>query len=710
MPNALIIANSGDGVNPTACLCYNIFMLAKLSTLAGAVLLAIPTAVSAQVVITEIGAYETTDHEWVEIYNTGGSGVDLTGWKFWENATNHGLTVQQGDFNIPANTYAIIAQKADVFLADHPGFSGIVLDSSWGTLKESGEEIGLKDNAGNFIEQFTYLPAPATSLERAHATLTDYTATNWWPNASGSTPGQANSNAGATAPPPATTPTLTPTPTTDTSVAATPTPLPTPTPPPDPTPVPQRYSRSVVINEFCADPASGQKEWVELYNAGTLPAKLDGWKLMEGAGAKKTISGELPAGGFLIVEPAGSLNNDGDHILVLDEGNVVINEVSYGNWNDAHIADNAPTGESGQSVARRRDGAVTNSSLADFAVTANMTPGAPNAIATPTPASTPAATPTPSPTATPTPLPSPTPNAPPLPASTIAGTSAGSGSGTGSGAAVSASPSPNKTPTPIASPQASPKPSPSPRGTVRGSGRVSPVSAVRAAAVNAARTAVGTVIALPGQIGKQFFYLADETGGMQVYQYRSDFPPLALGDTVEVSGTVSRIQDEPRLKAKDASAIRVISSGTPPLMRTCQIAELTPTSSGTLVQVVGEVTGGDGKNFTFDDGSSEITVALWSNAGNEVRPPVGQRGVVAGIALAQGDTWRLRPRDTNDLTLQSSGDPSPSPDENGSAPVRKNYVLPTAVALGVMIAAGTARYLQRRRASANTSKSSATKP
>ena len=48
-----------------------------------------PVAVSAQIVITEIAAFEKTDHEWVEIYNASGAAFDLNDWKFWENTTNH---------------------------------------------------------------------------------------------------------------------------------------------------------------------------------------------------------------------------------------------------------------------------------------------------------------------------------------------------------------------------------------------------------------------------------------------------------------------------------------------------------------------------------------------------------------------------------------------------------------------------------------------
>src|SRR3989344_8913134 len=80
-------------------------------------------------------------HEWIEIYNNGPSDQDLTGWIFFEAGTNHGLTVEQGDINLPEGEYVIIADNAAQFLLDYPGFSGNVLDSSWGSLDQASETL-----------------------------------------------------------------------------------------------------------------------------------------------------------------------------------------------------------------------------------------------------------------------------------------------------------------------------------------------------------------------------------------------------------------------------------------------------------------------------------------------------------------------------------------------------------------------------------------
>ncbi|MBT4941871.1 MAG: lamin tail domain-containing protein, partial [Candidatus Magasanikbacteria bacterium] len=101
------------------------------------------------VVISEIGAYEKQGHEWVEIVNNGTEQVDISGWKFWESTTNHGLTLVRGEDTILLpGAYAIITQDSDIFLTNFPNIAVQVFDSSWQNLNESGEEIGLIDAEG----------------------------------------------------------------------------------------------------------------------------------------------------------------------------------------------------------------------------------------------------------------------------------------------------------------------------------------------------------------------------------------------------------------------------------------------------------------------------------------------------------------------------------------------------------------------------------
>lgn len=103
---------------------------------------------SAAVVINEI-MYDLkegsdTGREWIEIANTGTTPTTLTGWKLYEANTNHALTLSQGNETIPIDGFAIITSDVTKFLADNPGFSGTIFDSSF-SLSNTGESLAIRD-------------------------------------------------------------------------------------------------------------------------------------------------------------------------------------------------------------------------------------------------------------------------------------------------------------------------------------------------------------------------------------------------------------------------------------------------------------------------------------------------------------------------------------------------------------------------------------
>lgn len=93
--------------------------------------------------------------EWIEVTNTSASSIDISGWKFFENGSNHGLTLVTGDANLGSGDSAIIADNPDKFAIDNPSFSGTVFDSSF-SLKNTGELLIIRDADLNDIDSLTY--------------------------------------------------------------------------------------------------------------------------------------------------------------------------------------------------------------------------------------------------------------------------------------------------------------------------------------------------------------------------------------------------------------------------------------------------------------------------------------------------------------------------------------------------------------------------
>jgi len=102
-----------------------------------------------------------TGHEFVEIYNDGPETVDLTGWKFFEADTNHGLTVYAGDTTLGPGEYAVIADQAAQLALDFPGI-GTLLDSTF-SLNNTGETLAIKNAANVIVDQVAYSSASGGS-------------------------------------------------------------------------------------------------------------------------------------------------------------------------------------------------------------------------------------------------------------------------------------------------------------------------------------------------------------------------------------------------------------------------------------------------------------------------------------------------------------------------------------------------------------------
>ena len=149
------------------------------------------------VVITEIASSLPTDEEWIEVYNTTDGIVDISAWRFVEDFTEndpdgvrHKLTSYRADSLLDPREYAIIANNAALFLEKHQDFSGALFDSSWGSLKETGEKIEIIDGNGVVIEEFSYLQTDDGILARKDPFFSDYSSLNWVNVQGGGTPGK----------------------------------------------------------------------------------------------------------------------------------------------------------------------------------------------------------------------------------------------------------------------------------------------------------------------------------------------------------------------------------------------------------------------------------------------------------------------------------------------------------------------------------------
>lgn len=156
------------------------------------------TAQAGQVVINELMYHPATesDDEWLELHNSGGEAVDLSGWAFTDGVA---YTFPPGA-TLPAGGYLVVARDPARVEALY-GISGVWGPYS-GKLDNGGERVALSNAADVLIDEVTYgdeTPWPAApdgdgpSLELVNSAFDNDRFCAWQPSVGSGTPGAANS-------------------------------------------------------------------------------------------------------------------------------------------------------------------------------------------------------------------------------------------------------------------------------------------------------------------------------------------------------------------------------------------------------------------------------------------------------------------------------------------------------------------------------------
>jgi len=114
------------------------------------------------------------------------------------------------------------------------------------------------------------------------------------------------------------------------------TPLNTSSPTPSPTPSVQLPTR-VQLTEVAPCPASGEKEWIELYNDAPEQVELTDWSIQDSSGTQLSFSPVLQPFEYKIIElPRAILNNSGDTVVLLNDQLAIIDQMTYSNCVSTH--------------------------------------------------------------------------------------------------------------------------------------------------------------------------------------------------------------------------------------------------------------------------------------------------------------------------------------------------------------------------------------
>jgi len=182
------------------------------------------------------------------------------------------------------------------------------------------------------------------------------------------------------------------------------------------------------------------------------------------------------------------------------------------------------------------------------------------------------------------------------------------------------------------------------------------IAAARAAPDDTRVTVTGAVTLPPGLYGRNI-YLQDTTGGIMVYLRSGDYPALATGDQVRVTGWTRQYHGEVELSVPGPSYLTRIGPGKPPdpvYVSTGQVGE---THEGKLILIAGRVVKFEPQGLTLNDGTGPARVFFpaelpWRRPYVQIGEFWSAQGVVgqyAFVAPWEGG-YRVIPRFKSDVS------------------------------------------------------------
>lgn len=170
-------------------------------------------------------------------------------------------------------------------------------------------------------------------------------------------------------------------------------------------------------------------------------------------------------------------------------------------------------------------------------------------------------------------------------------------------------------------------------------------------------TVSGVVTVLPGVLSTQYFYIQDETGGIQVYNYHKLFPVLKLGDKISVSGELSTVSGERRVKFIEITSISILGTAAEIIPERVEISEIGEKYEGEYIKTTGVVIETSGDNFVIGEKNSDKTIKVAIRDSAKIDKPKMRKGdevEISGIVSEYKGEYRILPTKQEDVKVLTS--------------------------------------------------------
>lgn len=158
----------------------------------------------------------------------------------------------------------------------------------------------------------------------------------------------------------------------------------------------------------------------------------------------------------------------------------------------------------------------------------------------------------------------------------------------------------------------------------------------------------GIVNCLPGMLGKKYFYIEDESRGVEIYSHYEKFPNIEIGDYIEIVGVLSA--SKRRIKTYSPDDFKIISKKNeinPVIVNKNTSLE---ENYGKLINIKGLVISKKGNNITISVDGIKFTLNIKDISG--LKPSIlkiGDNIDIFGVVSEYRGDYRIHPRFIEDI-------------------------------------------------------------
>lgn len=165
-------------------------------------------------------------------------------------------------------------------------------------------------------------------------------------------------------------------------------------------------------------------------------------------------------------------------------------------------------------------------------------------------------------------------------------------------------------------------------------------------------TVQGVVSVIPGTYSTTYFYMQDDSAGIQIYSSSKAFPTLAIGDVIQVKAKTSTSNGEERLTLETIDDMIIISQSA--TLTPITVTEATVDNYGRLVTIQGTITSVSGSTVLLD-----TNWEVYIKRGTEISTStlkVDSAVTIIGVMVGTDDGVQVWPRASSDIsTTTTSG-------------------------------------------------------